>query len=318
MCLSCKRTFSTQTFSTTYWQKQPKADGKILLKTVNGMGNRQISRDLGTDPATVDRKLARLGRHCLLFLMSMLEKAKPATEIVYDGLETFEFSQHYPYHHNLAIEKGTDFVFFFNDSELRRKGAMTKEQKVRRAELEKMHGTPDKKAIMKATAEMLSVVVRGQEAVTLYTDDHKQYVGPIAKYKGQVTHVVTPGKAHRDHNNHMWEINLADLFLRHSSKNHTRETIAFSKRRQAAAERLAIFVVYRNFMLRRRQKDRRSPTPAMARGLVDTKLTVDDILCGRIFIGHHQLPDSWNNYYRRRVSTRAMEKERFHTLKYAE
>jgi len=317
-CLSCNRTFSTQTFSTTYWQKKPEADGQIFSKTVNGMGNRQIARDLETDPATVDRKLARLGRHCLLFLMSMLEKAKPATEIVYDGLETFEFSQHFPYHHNLAIEKGTDFTLFFNDSELRRKGSMTSSQKERRKELEKLHGTPDKKAIMKATEEMLSVTVSVQKAVTLYTDAHKQYVRPINQYKGQITHVVTPGKNHRDHNNRMWEINLADLFLRHSSKNHTRETIAFSKRRQAAAERLAIFVVYRNFMLRRRQKDRWSPTPAMARGLLDARLSLDDILGRRIFVGHHKLPDSWDNYYWRRVSTRAMRQERAHTLKYAE
>ena len=317
MCMSCKRTFSTQTFSTTYWQKLPDTDAKIFTKTVNGMGNRQIARDLGVDPATVDRKLARIGRHCLLFLMSMLEKAKPATEIVYDGLETFEYSQYFPHHFNLAVEKGTDFILFFNDSELRRKGAMTKKQRPRRDELEKLHGTPDPKAIMKSTEEMLSVTISGQESVTVYTDDHKQYVGPMRKYKDQVTHVVTPGKEHRDHNNHMWEINLVDLFLRHSSKNHTRETIAFSKRRQAAAERLAIFVVYRNFMLGRRQKDRWSPTPAMERGLLEAKLSLGDVLRGRIFVGHYKLPDSWNNYYWRTVSTRAMERERKHTLKYA-
>ena len=317
MCMSCKRTFSTQTFSTTYWQKLPGTDAEIFTKTVNGMGNRQIARDLEVDPATVDRKLARIGRHCLLFLMSMLEKAKPATEIVYDGLETFEYSQYYPCHLNLAVEKGTDFILFFNDSELRRKGAMTKKQRPRRDELEKLHGTPDTKAIMKSTEEMLSVTIGGQESVTVYTDDHKQYVGPIRRYKDRVTHVVTPGKDHRDHNNHMWEINLVDLFLRHSSKNHTRETIAFSKRRQAAAERLAIFVVYRNFMLGRRQKDRWSPTPAMERGLLDSKLSVEDVLMGRIFVGHHELPNSWNNYYWRTVSTRALERERTHTLKFA-
>ena len=316
-CLSCERTFSTQTFSTTYWQKEPDIDAEIFTKTVNGMGNRQIARELNIDPATVDRKLARLGRHCLLFLMTMLEMAKPATEIVYDGLETFEYSQYFPYHHNLAVEKGTDFILFFNDSELRRKGAMTKKQKLRREELEKLYGTPDKKAIMKATEEMMSFTIDRQQSTTIYTDDHKQYVNPIAKYKDCVTHVVTPGKDHRNHNNYMWEINLVDMFLRHSSKNHTRETIAFSKRRQAAAERMAIFVVYRNFMLGRRQKDRNSPTPAMARGLLEAKLKTSDVLFGRIFVGHHELPESWENYYWRRVSTRALALERNHSLKYA-
>jgi len=296
-CLSCRRTFSTQTFSTTYWQKSPDLDAAIFSKTINGMGNRQIARDLSIEPAIVEHKLARLGRHCLLFLMKMLEQAEPATEIVYDGLETFEYSQHFPYHHNIAVEKRTDFVLFFNDSELRRKGTMTSKQKRQRADLETRLGRPDPKTIMKATAEMLSVTVNHQQSVTVYTDEHKQYLAPIRKYGQQITHVVTSGKDHRDHNNHLWEANLFDMFLRHSSKNHTRETIAFSKRRQAAAERLAIFVVGRNFIMRRRQKDRRSPTPAMARGLLAKRLSIDDVLSGRLFVGHHDLPKSWDDYY---------------------
>jgi len=317
-CLSCNRTFSTQTFSTTYWQKKPQLDAQIFSKTVNGMANRQIARDLQVDPDTINRKLERIGRHCLLFLTQKLECAKPATEIVFDGFETFEYSQYYPYHHNIAVEKGTDFILFFNDSELRRKGAMTKKQRPRRVELEKLHGIPDSKAIMNSVEEMLSVTISTQDSVKLYTDDHKQYVRPIQKRGMQISHKVTQGKDHRDQNNQLWEVNLVDMLLRHSSKNHTRETIAFSKRRQAAAERLAIFAVWRNFILGRRQKDRRSPTPAMVRGMVDSRFTFDDVLHGRMFVCHHELPVSWENYYWRTVSTRALAQERKHTLIYAE
>ncbi|MCP4291752.1 MAG: hypothetical protein GY780_07935 [bacterium] len=293
-------------------------DEQIFTKTVNGMANRQIARDLQIDPVTVDNKLARLGRHCLLFMTQMLEQAKPADEIVYDGLETFEYSQFFPYHHNVAIEKDTDFVLFFNDSALRRKGAMTDDQKTQRSELEELYGRPDPKAIIKSTEEMLAQTIRGQKKVILYTDEHKQYVNPIKKYNEQVIHNVTSSKARRDYNNNMWEINLFDMFLRHSSKNHTRETIAFSKRRQAASERLAIFVVYRNFVLRRRQKKRWSETPAMARGLLDRKLSISDILNGRMFVRHFELPGSWESYYWRRISTLVFENERGHDLIYAE
>jgi len=284
------------------------------------MGNRQIARDLGIDPATVDRKLARIGRHCLLFLVRMFQAAEPATKIVFDGFETFEYSQYFPYHHNIAVEKGTDLILFFNDAELRRKGRMTKKQKPRREELEKKFGTPDPKAIMKATTELLAETVGKQDSVTVYTDDHKQYLNPIKSYKGRIKHVITPGKAHRDHNNNLWEVNLVDMFLRHSSKNHTRETIAFSKRRQAAAERLAMFVIplLGNIVFRRRQKDRWCGTPAMVRGLFDHALSYDEVLSGRIFVRQHKLPASWEDYYWRRVSTRALDRERRHTLKYAE
>jgi len=45
-CLHCRRSFSTQTFSTTYWQKRPDLDALIFMKTIGGMANRQIARDL--------------------------------------------------------------------------------------------------------------------------------------------------------------------------------------------------------------------------------------------------------------------------------
>jgi hypothetical protein len=216
------------------------------------------------------------------------------------------------------VEKGTDFILFFNDSELRRKGRMTKAQKRRRAELEERYGRPDPRAIEKATAEVLAVVIRDQQRVTLYTDDHHQYRKPIRSYGDLITHEVTPGKEHRDQNNNLWESNLTDLFIRHSGRNHARETIAWSKRRQSSAEHLAIFAVWRNYILGRRQKDRQSPTPAMARGMLDQRLSIEDVLQYRLFPGRVELPDSWLKYYRRDVVTRALPQERRHRLVYAE
>lgn len=316
-CLACKRTFSTQTFSTTYWQKQPHLDPKILTMVANGMCNRQIARQLKVDPVTANKKIERLGRHCLLFLAQMLVGAPPAREIVFDGIEVFEFSQYFPFHHNVAVEKATDFILFFNDSELRRKGRMTDAQKRRRQELEQKHGRPDPKAIEHAVTELLSVVIGRHDRVKVYTDDHPQYRKPIRNLGDVIKHSVTPGKQHRDKDNSLWEINLFDRFFRHSNANHTRETLAWSKRRQSSTDRLAIFAVWRNYMNGRRQKDRGSPTPAMERGMLDRKLTVEDILSNRIFLGHVELPESWRRYYGRLVSTRALSHNRRHTLKYA-
>ena len=41
---------------------------------------------------------------------------------------------------------------------------------------------------------------------------------------------------------------LLDLLIRHSGANHKRETIAFSKRRASAIERLCVFLVWRNWI----------------------------------------------------------------------
>ncbi len=248
----------------------------------------------------------------------MAETSHPAGRVVYDGFETFELSQYFPVHHNIAVEKDTDFILFFNDSELRRKGRMTAAQKKRRTELELQHGRPDPRAIEKATAEVLSVVIKDQDQVTIYTDDHPQYRNPIRSYGDQIRHEMTPGKAYRDRNNKLWESNLADLFIRHSGRNHARETIAWSKRRQSSAEHLAIFAVWRNYILGRRQKQRRSPTPAMERGMLERRLSIEEVLQCRLFPGHVEMPESWVRYYGRDVVTRALPRERRHRLRYAQ
>ena len=281
------------------------------------MANSQIARVLGCAPSTVDRKLDRLGRHSLLYLQLLLQAGKPAEEIVYDGLETFEFSQYLPWHLNIAVEKSTDYILGFNESELRRKGSMTDQQKEKRKQLEAVHGRPDPRAIEKSTTAIFENLIDSQPHVTVYTDEHLQYVKPLRNYGDQVTHIKTSSKKHRGHHNNLFAVNRWDMMLRHSSKNHTRETIAFSKRRQSGIYRAAIFSAYMNFMMDRRQRGARGLTPAMARGVVDRKLSYADIFACRLFVSHLELPTQWRKYYFRETETRCLPRNKGHTLKYA-
>ena len=318
LCKACRRSFSTQTFSTTYWQKRPDLDARILTKTVGCMANRQIARDLGVAPETVNRHVARLARTCMLYHLKMLEQIPPPTDLVIDGFESFEWSQYFPMQHHVAVGKDTDFFYLFTDSPLRRKGRMTAVQKRRRAELERIHGRPDPKAIEKDVRELLNVVLRDRPAARLYSDDHPAYRRALRGVGAKIEHRVTPGSAHRDRNNPLWEVNLLDLVIRHSSANHKRETIAWSKRRQASAERLAILLVWRNYMKGRREKVRGSPTPAMESGVMDRHLKVSELLATRLFPGHVRMPSRWKEYYKREVSTVTLGAvQRRHALRFA-
>jgi transposase-like protein len=316
-CKTCKQSFSTQTFSTTYWQKIPHLDAQIIMKTIGCMANRQLAKDLKVNQETINRHIARLGRHCMLFHQQMMQGSSPVHEIVVDGFESFEFSQYFPIHHHMAVEKDTDFIIYFTDSELRRKGRMTKVQKKRRAKLEKELGRPDPRAIEKDMRELLEVTLQDQSAATVYSDDHPAYKRSLKGLTTRIDHRVTPGKAHRDQNNSMWEINLLDLLIRHCSANHKRETIAWSKRRQASVERLAILLVWRNYMKGRREKVRGSPTPAMERGMMDRPLEIEELLRKRLFRTRCELPPAWSDYYDRKVETRALKCNRRHELKMA-
>jgi transposase-like protein len=315
-CLACGRHFSSQTFSTTYWQKRPELIPPIFSMVVGCMANRQIARSLGCSPSTVAHHIARLGRHCMLFQGRDLGRVPAAGEVVIDGFESFEFSQYYPFHHNVAVDVDTGYVLYHTDSPLRRKGRMTRYQKRRRKELEAEFGRPNPSAVEHGVRELLETVSRGRPAMTVRSDDHRAYPRAMRGLNCPVTHRITSSKKRRDKRNPLWEVNLLDLMIRHSTAAHKRETIAWAKRRQVSAEKLTIFQVWRNYVKRRWEKGP-DESAAMLAGLAHRRLTLRDLLVRRIFREHIRLPRRWHLYYDRRVKTVALGVNRLHTLTYA-
>ncbi len=314
-CKSCKRTFSSQTFSTTYWLKRPNLLPEIMKLTVCGAANRQLARALNCAAATVDNMIARLGRHALLFHRHMMTKASPFVDIAVDGLVSFELSQYFPFEHLVAVDRTSSFFIHFTDAPLRRSGSMTEYQKKRRAELEACLGKPDPKAVEKGMRELLEVSLKGAIKAQVWSDKHKAYPRAIRRVKVVIDHQRIDSRIKRDRQNKLFEINLLDLLLRHCQKNHTRETIAFSKRRQDSAYRLAIMLVWKNYIKRRYEKAC-VRTAAMEVGLMDRFLTEEDVLEKRLFVSKIWLPARWDDYYWRRVKTVALGVNREHRSKY--
>lgn len=315
-CLACGRNFSQQTFSSDYWLKRPDLLPKLVTKTVGAMANSQAARDLGCSPSTCDRQVNRLGRHSFLFHSLEMESAISPREIVIDGFESFEFSQFFPFHHHQAVELPSAFFLGFTDSPLRRKGRMTAGQLRRRQQLEEQLGRPDPKAQEKDIALLLEDVLRGCHKVTIRSDDHRTYPRVIRQLPCDVIHLVTSAKARRDRDNPLWEINVLDAGIRHGCANHRRETLAWSKRRQRSAERLAIYLVWRNYIQVRPVKGGAS-TPAMRKGLREEPVSVGELLSRRLFVTQISLPPRWKQYYWGEVVTPAVGTNRRHELKYA-
>jgi hypothetical protein len=315
-CRTCGVTFSRQTFSTTYWLKRPDLLEQVFMRLVGCMCARQIARDIGCSPETVNRLIARLGRHCMLYHLKLWDFIPPSGPIVVDGFESFEYSQYQPLHHHLAVEAETGFWLYHTDSELRRKGRMTRYQTRRRAELEARHGRPDPQAIRKDMLELLEVALHRTDHAIVHSDEHRAYPPAIRAVECRIRHITTPSKKPRTSRNPLFPVNELDLLIRHSQANHKRETIAFSKRWQASAERLSVLQVWRNYIKWRREK-RPGQTPAMLKGLLDARVTVRELLSQRLFPGRIGLPPRWREYYRRRVRTRTLPKNREHDLAYA-
>ncbi len=312
-CLACRRHFSTQTFSTSYWQKRPELGPRIVMMVVGCMGNRQISRALGCSPSTVGHQIARLGRHCLLTQASELRKLTVG-EVAIDGFESFEWSQYFPFHHNVAVDVASGYFLYHTDSPLRRKGRMTTAQKRQRAALEEALGRPSPRSIEDGVRELLKPLTR--RPIIVRSDDHPSYPRALRASSRDITHRVTSSRVRRDRRNPLWEINLLDLMIRHSTGAHKRETIAFAKRRQASIEKLAILQVWRNYIKRRREKGNRV-TSAMLIGVARRPWRVRDLLRARRFFEKTRMAECWQRYYRRQVETRAIPVNRTHQLRYA-
>ncbi len=316
-CFHCGVSFSRQTFDVTYWLKKPDLLETLFYRVLACSAYRQIGRELGLPHSTVLRLVERLGRHCLLF-HEQLRPRTPVTEpLVVDGFESFEFSQYTPIHLNVAVGARSHFFYAFTDAELRRKGRMTAEQKKRRVELEKTFGPPDPKAIEVEIAALIDLTVGRNGRACIRSDEHAAYPRALRRLgRARFDHEVTSSKVPRTRANPLFPVNLLDLLIRHSSANHKRETIAFSKRRQGAAERLAILLVWRNYMKSFSER-RRDRSPAQRLGLVPRRLRIIDVLEKRLFPGVIGLPARLMRYYLRHVDTRRIANPRRHTLRYA-
>jgi hypothetical protein len=171
---------------------------------------------------------------------------------------------------DLNLLVGTShFVYGFNDAELRRSGTMRPSQERKRSILEERFGRPDPNATQKQVEELLRRVVRPGDEVVLRSDEHQAY--PLAMRRlsdRRFHHERTSSKEARTTANPLFPVNLADMLLRHSSANHKRETIAFSKRRQGALYRMAIWTVWRNY-IKDTSENRKTGPPAVGLGLIN-------------------------------------------------
>ena len=316
-CRHCRRCFSTQTFDTTYFLKRPELQQPLMQALTACSALRQASRVLRCHVSTLQRQASRLGRHCLLFEQSRRPAAPPDEALVLDGFVTFEYSQYWPFEINTLVGERSHFVYGFTDSELRRSGRMTAAQKRKRARLELLHGKPAPHATRDAVRALLLLAAPQPAALCVLSDEHQAYPQAMRSLPHRFEHETVSSRRCRTRNNPLFAADLLDLLIRHGSSNHKRETIAFSKRRQGALERMAVLKAWRNRQKRISERRPDSPTPAMALGLETRPLRPEDILDRRLFPSLVPLPQPLGRYYWRDIETRQVPSGTRHALRYA-
>jgi len=315
LCQHCHVNFSSQTFATTYWLRKPRLLKPLFFRVLGCSSLRQIAHELDVSHSTLVHFVARLGRHCLLF-HERLRPPFPSEAVVLDGFRSFEFGQYWPFDLNLLVGV-SHYVYGFNESELRRSGNMRPAQRRKRATLERAHGRPDPRATRRAIEELVGRLVPAGTSVELHSDRHSAYPPALRGLPGRhIRHRTTSSKERRTPGNPLFPVNLADLLLRHTGANHKRETIAFSKRRQGALYRAAIWLVWRNYV-KSTSENRRDDPPAVKLGVIPKRLRVEDVLHARLFPWRTELSEWLERCYFGRIPTRRISNCRIHQLQYA-
>ncbi len=234
-----------------------------------------------------------------------------------DGFRSFEHGKYHPCDFNLLVGADTKYAYALNDAELRRSGSMREEQRRRRAELERRHGRPDPRATETAVAALLAEVVPPGSSASVRSDEHQAYPRAMERLPDRrFRHATTSSRRARTPDNPLDAVNDTDRFIRHSQANHKRETIAFSKRRQSALERLWCLLAFKNYV-KGVNEAKRTATPAQRLGLLERALSVAELLARRLFPERIGLSRMLRRVYEARIRTRALGRQRRHDLTYA-
>lgn len=330
-CKSCRRTFSTQTFSHTYYLKRRDLSVPIAAGLQAGSAHRQIARSEGCAPSTVTRRAARLGRHAILLHSLTLENSPPPSEpIVYDDFETFSYSQDFPF--ALATTTGADswFVYDLDSAPHPRRGRMTPAQKTRQARM-KASGTLPRDETKASFSRWLDRLTRRwpERYLELVSDDAPVYQRALKKHpqRHRFRHTVHPNPKRGPKGSPrseealardaaMFSMDLLHLLVRHSSAHHKRETVAFGRRVNALMERIFLLALWRNFVKQRSER-RKTDTPAMSLGIAQAPWSWERVFAKRLFPWRQVLPTEWSTLYWRDLISPGGRRQVPHRLKRA-
>ena len=326
-CLACRRTFSTQTFSVTYYRKRPELLRHVAAGIVAGSALRQIARSLDCSKTTVCGIAARLGRHAMLLHARSLESLRGKLEegVAFDHFETFEFTQDYPFGVGTAVGSRSWFVYALDPAPHGRTGRRSDAQARRLRARPKRASRGRYAGSTRRTLDLLVELASRSKTLELTSDGHPDYVRALRlhpqRHRVRLRAFPNPSRGVRGtkrssaavaRDRAMFPVDLLHKILRHTLAHHRRQTIAFTRRLNAAMERLSLAAVWRNFVKARSERKSRSPTPAQSLGLTESRWSWKRVLSKRLFYDRVRLPEPWPTLYRRNWETPVLQSNALH------
>jgi len=320
-CTSCGKSCSTQTFSVHYWSHSTN-DLLWLLEHLYGCtGLRQIARYAGVTHRVVQNRIRRLARGALAVMDLALGELCLSENLAMDGFESYTRSQYHPNNITHITGARSQFIYAAVATLLRRKGAMTEQQKRTRSLIDSLWRPPrpvraDCAALLGDLCSVIESACERLGSLRLATDGHRGYppalasVGPLRRQlaAGRLVHHCTSSRAARTTANALFAVNYVDREIRKSMSEHVRETVRQGRELNCQMERMAIFMVVHNFLTPHRVDGRASAALSSTRAEV-ARVTSDALrrqlermvthrhVCSHLRGGYQWITRIWGHRY---------------------
>lgn len=302
-CRGCGKTFSDQTFRIDYYVKHPVDYIPLIIALVSTAGQGNMSRFSGLRYELIQNRYERIARFFLAVHASIRDLLQGEEDFVLDGFESFTVSQYFPNNVNHIVGAKSELIYQMGFSQLRRKGAMSDEQKARREEFEASLGKAPPKAIEDSVRRILQDICgwlteKGFGAKRLKTDEHKSYLRALKRLPREksllLRHEQYSSRAPRTVGSPLFPVNYVDRQLRKDLANHVRETVQFARSPSAMMNRLTIYQGYHNYLMPRRVRQQRKGdwrTRAEVLGMEAKRIrtTIRSLWGKRVFFHHTRL-----------------------------
>ena len=264
-CLSCRRTFSVQTFRFDYRQRKPHINHLLLDAFVSKNTQRQASRTCLINRKTIAHRLELMGRHCELYHRRALDAAPSLAFLgpfAMDELETFERDRvNMPLTMPVIVSRNTLFILDLEVGTLppRRRKPLGLARHRRKSQ--------SKEAVL-AVLGRAAKLGKPERAVSpcFATDKKPTYPRLIQRaFGGRASHVQVDAKLPRTSQNPLFAVNLTFAMLRDGISRLVRRNWGHSKAAAKLVRHAWIWVAWRNYVRSRTVKtpDETAATAAM-------------------------------------------------------
>ncbi len=283
-CLSCKRTFSRQTFRADYRDQKPHLNAVLFTMIASGIGIRQSARNLGLTLRCTELKLRKIGRHLRRLNLNLQGQLPAEAKLHFDEIETYEGQRNTrPLSVPILIESETRFIIWAESATIRPRGTMTKKRLKAIADAEKRHGIRKDRSrrSVRRTLQRGAKLARTSRTVLLNTDEKLSYpsIANRTYGKARLSHQKTNSKLARWTWNPLFAINSEEAIMRDLMGRLRRESWLVSKKRRFLDLALQLHATYRNIVRKRFNRDEESPAQLL--GFLPRRLSPTEVLSWR-------------------------------------